>query len=312
MDDNITNSIRKFILHFILITEVVGFTLTIGAAILFYKMFLEMDSDQLEIAICATLTTSFFTLIFAIFSDMRRLRPIQKFLFITEKGIADKEIILKAQKSIFRLPLFHSVEIGLRILITASVVITILGRFVVLDATDYYNLYAITLLMSLLMGVYTFLATEKLTSNLIDSGIFKNIDVSSLVKIRLTGSLTITFIFIMCILAITISCLVFKFNHLAIQKSYFNQMENTNETLSIFYGIDLRGSSIRRAKIEKKFLIPFSNRESQSGRNSEIFRNTFRSFSKIRIHFAYQTGKSVLEGFHRHRNTFQRSRSQRF
>ncbi|EMN44663.1 methyl-accepting chemotaxis protein [Leptospira weilii] len=234
MDDNITNSIRKFILHFILITEVVGFTLTIGAAILFYKMFLEMDSDQLEIAICATLTTSFFTLIFAIFSDMRRLRPIQKFLFITEKGIADKEIILKAQKSIFRLPLFHSVEIGLRILITASVVITILGRFVVLDATDYYNLYAITLLMSLLMGVYTFLATEKLTSNLIDSGIFKNIDVSSLVKIRLTGSLTITFIFIMCILAITISCLVFKFNHLAIQKSYFNQMENTNETLSIF------------------------------------------------------------------------------
>lgn len=151
MDDNITNSIRKFILNFILITEVVGFTLTIGTAILFYKMFLEMDSDQLEIAIYATLITSVFILIFAIFSDMRRLRPIQKYLFIAEKGIADKEIILKAQKSIFRLPFFHSVDIGLRILIAASVVITILGRFVVLDATDYYNLYAITLLMSLLV-----------------------------------------------------------------------------------------------------------------------------------------------------------------
>lgn len=234
MDDNITNSIRKFILHFILMTEVVGFTLTIGTAVLFYKMFLEMDSGQLEIAIYITLATSVFTLIFAVFSDMRRLRPIQKYLFITERSIADKEIILKAQKSVFRIPFFHSVEIGLRILITASVVITILGRLVVLDATDYYNLYAITLLMSLFMGVYTFLVSEKLTSNLIEAGIFKNIDVSSLVKIRLTGSLTITFIFIMCILAITISCLVFKFNHLSIQRSYFNQMENMNETLNIF------------------------------------------------------------------------------
>ncbi|MDI7213491.1 methyl-accepting chemotaxis protein [Leptospira santarosai] len=234
MDDNITNSIRKFILHFILITEVVGFTLTIGAAVLFYKMFLEMDSGQLEIAIQITLAASVFTLIFAVFSDMRRLRPLQKYLFITEKGIADKEIIVNAQKSVFRIPFFHSVEIGLRILITASVVITILGRFVVLDATDYYNLYAITLLMSLSIGVYTFLVSEKLTSNLIEAGTFKNIDISSLVKIRLTGSLTITFIFIMCILAIAISCLVFKLNHSAIQKSYFNQMENMNETLNIF------------------------------------------------------------------------------
>lgn len=106
MDDNITNSIRKFILHFILITEVVGFTLTIGAAVLFYKMFLEMDSGQLEIAIQITLAASIFTLIFAVFSDMHRLRPLQKYLFITEKGIADKEIIVNAQKSVFRIPFF--------------------------------------------------------------------------------------------------------------------------------------------------------------------------------------------------------------
>lgn len=39
MNDNITNSIRKFILHFILVTEVVGFTLTIGIAIVFLLHF---------------------------------------------------------------------------------------------------------------------------------------------------------------------------------------------------------------------------------------------------------------------------------
>ncbi|EMY79693.1 methyl-accepting chemotaxis protein signaling domain protein [Leptospira weilii serovar Ranarum str. ICFT] len=234
MNGNSTNSIRKFIFHFILITEVVGFTLAVGVAILFYKTFLEMDPDQLQIAIRITLATAVFTLAFAAFSDMRRLAPIQKYLFIVEKGIIDQEISLNAQRSVFRLPLFHSIEIAFRILITASVVIAILSRFAVLDTADYYNLGAITLIMSLFVGVYTFLVTEKLTSDLIGSGVFDNVEVSSLVKSRLTRSLTITFIFIVSILAIAVSSLVFKLNYSAIRKSYFNQMINMNHTLNIF------------------------------------------------------------------------------
>ncbi|EMJ93325.1 methyl-accepting chemotaxis protein [Leptospira alstonii] len=234
MNDNITNSIRKFTLHFILITEVVGFTLTVGVAILFYKTFLEMDPDQLQIAIRITLATAVFTLAFAAFSDMRRLAPIQKYLFIVEKGIIDKEIVLNAQKSVFRLPLFHSIEIALRILITASVVVAILSRFAVLDVADYYNLGAITLIMSILVSVYTFLVSEKLTSDLIGSGVFEDIEVSFLAKSRLTRSLTLTFIFIVFVLAIAVSSLVFKLNYSAIRKSYFNQMMNMNQTLNIF------------------------------------------------------------------------------
>ncbi|EMO06815.1 hypothetical protein LEP1GSC116_2674 [Leptospira interrogans serovar Icterohaemorrhagiae str. Verdun HP] len=234
MNDNITNSIRKFILHFILVTEVVGFTLTIGIAIVFFTTFLEMDSDQLKIAIRITLTTAVFTLMFAIFSDTCRLRPIHKYLFMLEKGITDKQISLNAQKSIFRIPFFHSIDIGLRILVTAFVVIYLLSQFIILETADYYNLGSLTLIMCLLVGVYTFFASEQLTFNLIKSGVFDHINISSLTKVRLTRSLTITFIFIVFVLAITVSGLVFKLNYSGIRKSYFNQMNNMNETLSIF------------------------------------------------------------------------------
>lgn len=234
MNDNITNSIRKFILHFILVTEVVGFTLTIGIAIVFFTTFLEMDSDQLKIAIRITLTTAVFTLMFAIFSDTCRLRPIHKYLFMLEKGITDKQIALNAQKSIFRIPFFHSIDIGLRILVTAFVVIYLLSQFIILETADYYNLGSLTLIMCLLVGVYTFFASEQLTFNLIKSGVFDHINISSLTKVRLTRSLTITFIFIVFVLAITVSGLVFKLNYSGIRKSYFNQMNNMNETLSIF------------------------------------------------------------------------------
>nr|OBZ99224.1 Uncharacterized protein A9P81_2780 [Leptospira interrogans serovar Copenhageni/Icterohaemorrhagiae] len=63
---------------------------------------------------------------------------------------------------------------------------------------------------------------------------FDHINISSLTKVRLTRSLTITFIFIVFVLAITVSGLVFKLNYSGIRKSYFNQMNNMNETLSIF------------------------------------------------------------------------------
>ncbi|EMO81668.1 methyl-accepting chemotaxis protein signaling domain protein [Leptospira kirschneri str. 200801774] len=234
MNNNITNSIRKFILHFILVTEVVGFTLTIGIAIVFFTTFLEMDSDQLKIAIRITLTTAVFTVMFAIFSDTYRLRPIHKYLFMLEKGITDKQIALNAQKSIFRIPFFHSIDIGLRIIVTAFVVIYLLSQFIILETADYYNLGSLTLIMCLLVGVYTFFASEQLTSNLIKSGVFDHINISSLSKVRLTRSLTITFIFIVFVLAITVSGLVFKLNYSGIRKSYFNQMNNMNETLSIF------------------------------------------------------------------------------
>ncbi|TGL71872.1 methyl-accepting chemotaxis protein [Leptospira kmetyi] len=231
--DDITKSIRRFTFQFILITEVVGFVLTIGAAVLFYKTFLEMDPDQLSIAIRITLATSVFTLALTVLSDLRRLKPIRKYLHTVEQGIIDKETALNAQKSILRLPLFHSIEIAVRILITASIIVAVLSRFAALDMADYYNLFAIALLMSLSVGVYTFLVCEKLTSSLIESGAFSNIDISSLVKIRLTRSLTMTFIFIVLILAIGVSSLVFKLNYNAIRKSYFNQMLNVNETLHI-------------------------------------------------------------------------------
>ncbi|EMK07164.1 MULTISPECIES: methyl-accepting chemotaxis protein [Leptospira] len=234
MNNNITNSIRKFILHFILVTEVVGFTLTIGIAIVFFTTFLEMDSDQLKIAIRITLTTAVFTVMFAIFSDTYRLRPIHKYLFMLEKGITDKQIALNAQKSIFRIPFFHSIDIGLRIIVTAFVVIYLLSQFIILETADYYNLGSLTLIMCLLVGVYTFFVSEQLTSNLIKSGVFDHINISSLTKVRLTRSLTITFIFIVFVLAITVSGLVFKLNYSGIRKSYFNQMNNMNETLSIF------------------------------------------------------------------------------
>ncbi|WP_082280769.1 methyl-accepting chemotaxis protein [Leptospira kirschneri] len=234
MNNNITNSIRKFILHFILVTEVVGFTLTIGIAIVFFTAFLEMDSDQLKIAIRITLITAVFTVMFAIFSDTYRLRPIHKYLFMLEKGITDKQIALNAQKSIFRIPFFHSIDIGLRILVTAFVVIYLLSQFIILETADYYNLGSLTLIMCLLVGVYTFFVSEQLTSNLIKSGVFDHINISSLTKVRLTRSLTITFIFIVFVLAITVSGLVFKLNYSGIRKSYFNQMNNMNETLSIF------------------------------------------------------------------------------
>ncbi|EMO27797.1 hypothetical protein LEP1GSC170_3665 [Leptospira interrogans serovar Bataviae str. HAI135] len=156
MNDNITNSIRKFILHFILITEVVGFTLTIGIAIVFFSTFLEMDSDQLKIAIRITLMTAVFTLLFAIISDTYRLKPIHKYLFMLEKGITDKQIVINAQKSVFRIPLFHSIDIGLRILVTAFVVISLLSQFIILETADYYNLGSLTLIMCLFVGVYTF------------------------------------------------------------------------------------------------------------------------------------------------------------
>ncbi|UOG40439.1 methyl-accepting chemotaxis protein [Leptospira noguchii] len=234
MNDNITNSIRKFILHFILITEVVGFTLTIGIAIVFFSTFLEMDSDQLKIAIRITLMTAVFTLLFAIISDTYRLKPIHKYLFMLEKGITDKQIVVNAQKSVFRIPLFHSIDIGLRILVTAFVVISLLSQFIILETADYYNLGSLTLIMCLFVGVYTFFASEQLTSNLIKSGTFDHINISSLNKVRLTRSLTITFIFIVFVLAIAVSGLVFKLNYSGIRKSYFNQMNNMNETLSIF------------------------------------------------------------------------------
>lgn len=89
--DDITKSIRRFTFQFILITEVVGFVLTIGAAVLFYKTFLEMDPDQLSIAIRITLATSVFTLALTVLSDLRRLKPIRKYLHTVEQGIIDKE-----------------------------------------------------------------------------------------------------------------------------------------------------------------------------------------------------------------------------
>nr|OBZ99225.1 Uncharacterized protein A9P81_2781 [Leptospira interrogans serovar Copenhageni/Icterohaemorrhagiae] len=73
-----------------------------------------------------------------------------------EKGITDKQISLNAQKSIFRIPFFHSIDIGLRILVTAFVVIYLLSQFIILETADYYNLGSLTLIMCLLVGVYTF------------------------------------------------------------------------------------------------------------------------------------------------------------
>lgn len=112
--------------------------------------------------------------------------------------------------------------------------IYLLSQFIILETADYYNLGSLTLIMCLLVGVYTFFASEQLTFNLIKSGVFDHINISSLTKVRLTRSLTITFIFIVFVLAITVSGLVFKLNYSGIRKSYFNQMNNMNETLSIF------------------------------------------------------------------------------
>ncbi|XDD48959.1 methyl-accepting chemotaxis protein [Leptospira sp. WS92.C1] len=231
--DETTKSIRKFILHFILITETVGYIIAIPVAILFYELFLEMGPEQLKIAIYLTLSTSTFTLIYTVYSSIRRLKPLRQYLHTIEQGIIDKDTALKTQKSILRLPLFQSIDIGLRIIVTGMIIMFLLGRFVALDTTDYYNLSVIVILLALSLAIYAFLVTERLTGNLIESGVFSNIDTSSLVRIRLTKSLTLTIIFIVIILAVGVSSLVFKLNYTAIRKSYFSQMANVNETLQI-------------------------------------------------------------------------------
>ncbi|MBM9578393.1 methyl-accepting chemotaxis protein [Leptospira sp. 201903070] len=231
--DEITKSIRKFILQFILITELVSYLIAVGTAIIFYQTFLEMEPQHLRIAIYITLSTTFFTLIYTVFADKRRLKPIENYVHTVEQGIIDKDTALNAQKAVLRLPFGHSIEIALRIFISGLVIVILLSRFTVLDKSDYYNLFSIILMLSLSLGVYSFLVSERLTSKLIESGAFSNIDTSSLVKVKLTRSLTITFIFIVIILAIGVSSLVFKLNYTAIRKSYFNQMINVNETLHI-------------------------------------------------------------------------------
>ncbi|RHX84812.1 methyl-accepting chemotaxis protein [Leptospira stimsonii] len=231
--DEITKSIRKFTLQFILITEVVGYVITVGTAIVFFQTFLEMDPEQLKYAVYITLGTTFFTLIYTVFSDQRRLKPIRDYSLTIEQGIIDKDTALNAQKAVLRLPIGHSIEIGARIFVSGLIIVLLLGRFATLDKSNYYNLFSIILLLGLSVGVYTFLVSERLTSKLVESGAFSNIDTSSLVRIKLTRSLTITFIFIVIILAIGVSSLVFKLNYNAIRKSYFNQMINVNETLHI-------------------------------------------------------------------------------
>ncbi|TGK25725.1 methyl-accepting chemotaxis protein [Leptospira yasudae] len=231
--NDITRSIRNFTFQFILVTEVIGFSLAIVASIVFFRSFLELDSSQLQNAIRLTLGVSVFTLAFTVYSDLRKLKPILKYRKVVEQGIIDRETAFAAQKSLTRLPLFHAIEISARIFVTATLIILLRSFTSSVEIADFYNLFAITTILSLSLGVYTFLTTEKLTTQLIESGAFSVIDASSLLKIRLTTSLTMIFIFIVLILAVGVSSLVYKFNYAAVRKSYFNQMINVNETLHI-------------------------------------------------------------------------------
>ncbi|MDV6235233.1 methyl-accepting chemotaxis protein [Leptospira ellisii] len=267
--DEITQSIRKFTVQFIVLTEVVSYVVAIVTSVVFYFTFLELDSEQARIAVYLTLGTSVFTLLYTFFSDRRRLSPIQKYRATVETGVIDRETAIRAQKSVLRLPLFQALDVSGRICVTGFIVIVSLGNFAALDKADYYNLFAILFLLSFSLGVYTFLITERLTSRLIQSGAFSNIDSSSFVKIRLTRSLTFTFFFIVIVLAIGVSSLVFKLNYTAIRNSYFNQMVNVNETLHILTETifeEVQGDA-DRLRSDESFLALLA-----SSKNAEISR----------------------------------------
>ncbi|EPG67568.1 methyl-accepting chemotaxis protein [Leptospira wolffii] len=247
---NINQEIGTFIRNFLILTEALAYLVGIPVAFVFLDYFLELDFmavPGLPMAIGFVILAGIFT---SLLAAKFKLKPLQEYARQFKVGAVDRETVMKAQKSLFRLPILHGVDILIRIFIGGGILVAVIEFLVPVSKTDYYNFFGVIIFASFASGTYFYLITDWLKDNLSRTDLFGSISVDSLVKISLNKALALIFFTIVFVLAIGVSAIVYKLNYESLKKAYIGQMKNAARTLDL-----LTQGIYEETEVEAGFLV---------------------------------------------------------
>ncbi|TGK06274.1 methyl-accepting chemotaxis protein [Leptospira fletcheri] len=263
----ISKEINKFIARFIFYTEAVAFLVAVPITLFLFTLVLELDESQTRNLLLAASIATPFLLLYTILATRWKLTVLYEYRSQFDTGAVNRETVFKAQKALFRLPILHSLEAGSRMLLGGAITAFLFGYFDPGIAADYYNLFGVLLFMTACLSLYFYLTTEKLKEDLSRTDIFGSIDASSLVRLSLNRTLSLTFFCIVFILAVGVSTIVYKLSYNSLRGAYFEQMKNLAQTLdilteTIYRDAEKDSEDLTENQNLKYFLSKFDTKES--------------------------------------------------
>ncbi|EQA47067.1 methyl-accepting chemotaxis protein signaling domain protein [Leptospira broomii serovar Hurstbridge str. 5399] len=243
----ISKDINRFILRFIFFTEVVGYAVAVPIGLLLFYLVLDIDANQMQSLIFSASLVSLVALLFTFFTTRWKLSPLLNYRNQFETGAVNREVVFKAQKALFRLPFIHSIDVGFRMFLGGAITAILFDYFSPEISADIYVLSGILLFITASLAMHFYLTTDRLKDNLSRTDLFGSIDSGSLVKLSLNRTLSLTFFFIVFVLSIGVSTVVYKLTYNSIRIAYFGQMKNISQTLDL-----LTETLYREAETETK------------------------------------------------------------
>lgn len=246
---NIEQEIGKFKRYFI-ITEVISYLIGVPVAISFLDYFLDLELTRIAgiwIAIFGVVLIGVVTSTIAV---RFKLKPLDDYSKRFKTGSVDREVVMRGQKALSRLPIVHATDILIRILLGGIILIVAFAFLAPVNKTDYYNYFGLLLFAAFACATYFYLITDWLKDNLMRTDLFGSIAADSLVRISLNRTLAGIFFVIVFVLAVGVSTIVYKLNHDSLKRAYFGQMKNVVQTLDL-----LTQRIYEDAEYDAKFLL---------------------------------------------------------